>query len=80
MTLSFRADHAVVHLFTDEETVSLLVGDGTVPRDVAVDVPVMDEPAIFAGLFVMTVDKAWSVVRGFVRTRSFAELGEWAAL
>lgn len=80
VTLGFRADHAVVHLFTDAETVYLLVGDGTVPWDESVDVPVMDEPAGFTGHFVMSVDTAWSVVQGFVRTGSFAELGEWVVL
>ncbi len=32
LTLAFRDDHAVVHLMSDPERTSLLVGDGTVPR------------------------------------------------
>jgi len=80
LTLSFRAEHAVVHLFTDEETVSLLVGDGTVPWEATVEVPVMDELAIFTGYFVMGVDRAWDAVESFVRTGSFTELGEWVEL
>jgi len=80
LALGFRADHAVVHLFTDARTVSLLVGDGTVPRDEAVEVPVMDELAIFTGYFVMGVDRAWDAVESFVRTGSFTERGEWVEL
>lgn len=80
MTLSFRADRAVVHLFTDEETVSLLVGDGTVPWDETVEIPVLDEPAIFTGYFVLRLDTAWSVVRSFARAGGGAEPGEWVVL
>jgi len=80
LTLAFRAGHAVVHLFTDEETVSLLAGDGTVPWGETVEVPVLDELAIFTGYFVMGVDHAWDVVESFVRTGSFTELGEWVEL
>jgi hypothetical protein len=80
LTLSFRAEYAVVHLFTDEETVSLLVGDGSVPWDETVEVPVMDELAIFTGYFVLGVDRAWGVVHSFVRTGAFTDLGEWVEL
>ncbi|MCW8377825.1 hypothetical protein [Streptomyces justiciae] len=80
LTLSFRADHAVVHLFTDDETVSLLVGDDSVPWDETVEVPIMNELAIFTGHFVMAVDHAWGVAQSFVRTGSFTGLGEWVEL
>ncbi|MFC8346287.1 hypothetical protein [Streptomyces sp. NPDC057280] len=80
LTLSFRGGHAVVHLFTDEETVFLLVGDGTVSPDETVEVPVLDELAIFTGHFVMGVDRARDVVQSFVRTGSFTGLGEWVEL
>ncbi|MET9379796.1 hypothetical protein ABZY09_01600 [Streptomyces sp. NPDC002928] len=77
LTLSFRGDRAIIHLFTDEETVSLLGGDGTVPPEVTVDVPIMDELSSFTGDFVLSVDRAWDVVENFVRTGTFEELGEW---
>ena len=80
MTLSFQGDRAIIHLFTDEETVSLLAGDGTVPPDVTVDVPIMDELSSFTGDFVLSVDRAWDVVETFVRTGTYAELGEWFEL
>ena len=49
LTLSFLGDHAVIHLFTSEESVSLLVGDGSVSPEGQFDVPVMDELGTFTG-------------------------------
>ncbi|WP_328502157.1 hypothetical protein OG828_22805 [Streptomyces sp. NBC_00457] len=80
LTLSFRDDHAIIHLFTSEETVSLLAGDGTVPPDATADVPIMDELSVFTGEFVLSVDRAWDIVQNFVRTGVFEELGEWCEL
>lgn len=80
LTLSFRDDHAVVHLFSDAEKVSLLKGDGTVPPEAAVDVPIMDDLAEFTGDFVLSVDRAWALVRSFARTGVPAALGEWCEL
>lgn len=79
-TLSFRGDYAVIHLFADEESVSLLSGDGTVPPEVIVDVPIMDDLAVFTGDFVLSVDHAWDVVWNFVQAGTFEELGEWCEL
>lgn len=80
LTLSFRDDHAIIHLFTNEESVSLLVGDGTVPPETTVDVLIMDDLAAFTGDFVLSVDHAWDVVRDFVRTEAIEGLGEWCEL
>ena len=83
VTLSFRGDRAVVHHLADldEDPKSfLLVGDGSLAPHGTVDVPVMDEDAVFSGDFVMTVDRAWEAVREFARTRSVAGLGEWCEL
>src|SRR5204863_114447 len=33
LTLGFRNDHAVIHVITNAEQMSLVVGDGTVPPD-----------------------------------------------
>jgi hypothetical protein len=41
LILAFRDDHAVVHLMSDTERMSLLVGDGTVPSGAEVEVPIM---------------------------------------
>jgi hypothetical protein len=81
--VSFRGDRAVVHQLSDldEDPKSfLLVGDGSVPPDGKVDVPVMDDDAGFTGHLVMSVDRAWDAVRDFVRTGSPADLGEWYEL
>jgi hypothetical protein len=80
LAFSFRGGQAVVHGWTDESTIALLVGDGSVPVDEVVEVPVMDEVASFTGDFVSTVDRAWEVVRGFVRGVELAGLGEWFEL
>lgn len=80
LTMGFRDDHAIVHLFTAEESVSLLVGDGTLPSEATVDVPIMDEPSTFTGDFVLSVDHAWDVVQNFLQTATFEDLGEWCEL
>ena len=80
LTLSFLGDHAVIHLFTSEESVSLLVGDGSVSPEGQFDVPVMDELGTFTGDFVMRVDRAWDVMENFVRTGTVEGLGEWYEL
>ncbi|MFD7771115.1 hypothetical protein [Streptomyces sp. NPDC059787] len=70
LTLAFRDGHAVVHLMSDTERMSLLVGDGTVPSEAGVEVPIMDNLAVFTGDFVLDVDRAWDVVHDFARTRA----------
>ncbi|WP_371799007.1 hypothetical protein OG963_14315 [Streptomyces sp. NBC_01707] len=80
LTLGFQSDHAIIHLFTSEESMSLLSGDGTVSSEVTIDVPIMSEMSTFTGDFVLSVDHACDVVRNFVRTGAFEELGEWCEL
>ncbi|NUR04991.1 MAG: hypothetical protein HOY79_53385 [Streptomyces sp.] len=80
LILAFRDKHAVVHLMSDTERMSLLVGDGTVPSSAEVEVPIMDDLAVFTGDFVLDIDRAWDVVETFVRTGTYAELGEWFEL
>ena len=82
VSVSFRGDGAVVQQISDLEAPvsSLLVGDGSVPPEARIEVPVMDELADFTGDFVMNVDRAWAAVRDFVRTGSAAGLGEWYEL
>jgi hypothetical protein len=80
LALGFRGDQAVIHLFHDAEVTSLLVGDGTVAADAAVDIPIMDDLAVFTGDFVLTVDRAWVLVRNFIRTGAPRDLGEWCEL
>jgi hypothetical protein len=80
LILTFRDDHAIIHLFTDEESAFLLVGDGTVPSDVTVDVPIMDDLTSFTSDFVLSLDHAWDVVQNFVHAGTYEELGEWCEL
>jgi len=58
LSLAFRDDHAVVHLMSSTEGISLLVGDGTVPSGAEVEVPTMDDLAAFTGDFVLDIDRA----------------------
>jgi hypothetical protein len=80
LILAFRGDHAVVHLMSDTERMSLLVGDGTVPSGAEVEVPIMDDLAAFTGDFVLDVDRAWDLVHDFTRMRAAGPLGEWCEL
>ncbi|OKJ88868.1 hypothetical protein [Streptomyces sp. CB02400] len=80
LILAFRGDHAVVHLLSAPERMSLLVGDGTVPSGVEVEVPIMDDLAAFTGDFVLGVDRAWELVHDFTRARAVGSLGEWCEL
>ncbi|MGW0940616.1 hypothetical protein [Streptomyces sp. NPDC002666] len=58
LILAFRDDHAVVHLMSGTERMSLLVGDSTVPSGAEVEVPIMDDLAPFTGDFVLAIDRA----------------------
>jgi hypothetical protein len=80
LTLTFRDDHAVVHLMSDSERISLLAGDGTVPSSAEVEVPIMDDLAAFTGDYVLHIDRAWDLVHHFTHTRAAETLGEWCQL
>jgi hypothetical protein len=68
VTLGFRGERAVLHVFEDAETVSLHPGDGTTPADAVVEVPVMDEPAVFSGDMASSLDAAWSLLHRLLRS------------
>jgi hypothetical protein len=73
ITLGFRGPLAVINLFDQPESVLLRRGDGSVAPDDVVEVPIMDDPATFTGMFVMTVDRAWELIQDFVRTGSVGD-------
>lgn len=77
LALGFQGDHAVLHLFDEAGGVALLFGDGTAAADTEVEVMAMNELAVFTGDFVLSVDHAWDVVRGFFQAGVPDELGEW---
>lgn len=80
LTLGFRAGYAVVHLFTSAEQMSLLIGDGVVAPEADVQVPIMDDLVTFTGTFVTNIDRAWTLMRAFIRTASSSQLGTWCEL
>lgn len=80
LILGFRDDHAVIHLMSDSERMSLLVGDGTVPAGAEVEVLIMDDLAAFTGDFVLDIDRAWDLVHDFTQTWAAGPLGEWCEL
>ncbi|MGW6202172.1 hypothetical protein ACWF9B_00735 [Streptomyces sp. NPDC055089] len=80
LTLAFRDDHAVVHLMSDTERMSLLVGDGTAPSGAEVEVPIMDDLTVFTGDFVLDIDRAWDLVHDFTQTWVAGPMDEWCEL
>ncbi|MER6557600.1 hypothetical protein ABT300_07500 [Streptomyces sp. NPDC001027] len=80
LSLAFRDDHAVVHLMSGTERMSLLAGDGSVSSGAEVEVPIMDDLTAFTGDFVLDVDRAWDVLHSFTQTRAADFVGEWREL
>jgi hypothetical protein len=77
LTVGIRGDVAVIHCVIGPERMGLLRGDGSVASDAVVEVPVMDEIAVFSGEVAFGVAAARVVVADFVRT---GVLGEWIEL
>ncbi|MBB4752051.1 hypothetical protein [Actinoplanes lobatus] len=82
LTIGFRGEYAVIHMFVVTPAVQsfLLAGDGTVPSEAYVQVPVMDELTRFTGDVVLEVHRAWDLVRAFTRTGRASDIGEWHML
>jgi hypothetical protein len=78
--LTFRGAYGVVHKFSSEDEVSLLVGNGVVSDDHTVLFPGLEGDTEISGEFVSNSDHAIDVVIAFVRSGSIAELGEWREL
>jgi hypothetical protein len=82
LTIGFRGDYAVIHMFSVAPVAQsfLLAGDGSVPDEAYVQVPVMNELARFNGDVVLNVHRAWDLVRAFIRTGRASDIGQWHAL
>lgn len=82
VAIGFRGEYAVIHMFVAAPVAQsfLLAGDGTVPDEAYVQVPVMDELARFNGDVVLNVHRAWDLVQAFIRTGRAGDIGEWHAL
>jgi hypothetical protein len=80
VTVSVASGWGVVHLFPSADECHLLHGDGAVPEENVIELPVMGEPAIFSGEFVLPRGRAIDLVEAFVRGTPPSELGYWVAL
>ena len=67
----------MVEVAQSQESMALLIGDGSVSPDELVEVPIINEPALFSGEVVMTLDRAWQLVPDFARTGSVGEYEDW---
>ena len=77
LALSFRDGRGVVHRFSAADRVSLLGGDGSVPDEDVLALPLLLGDAEFTGAFVLGADRARTVVRDFVATGDTDPLGTW---
>jgi len=79
LTLGFRGSVAVIEAFVSQEAMAILVGDGSHQGDL-VEVPIMDEDAVFSGPTAIETGRAWRLVQDFLSGRDLGELGEWFSL
>ena len=79
LTLGFRGSVAVIEALVSQEVMAILVGDGSHKSDL-VEVPIMDEDAVFSGPAAIETDRAWRLVQVFLSGRDLSELGEWFSL
>jgi hypothetical protein len=77
LALTFRGADAAVHKFSDDDGVSLLIGDGGLSDDQIVLLPGLEGDTEFSGAFVSSADHAIAVIVAFARSGSLAGLGEW---
>ncbi|MEV7625998.1 hypothetical protein [Actinoplanes sp. NPDC089786] len=80
LMLGFRGDDAVLHLGSDEQTLSLLRGDGRVTPFDTLEIPTPDGPVEFTGDVVTGTDKAWAVIDRFVNDQPLDDVGDWIEL
>lgn len=80
LMLGFRGDNAVLHLSSDEQTISLLRGGGRVSPFDTIEIPTPDEPVEFTGDVVTGTDEAWAVIERFVYDQPLDNVGDWIEL
>ena len=83
LTLAFRDNRGVVHLFDAPDGCWLLRGDGVVQPNEVIDVPVLGEDgedSSFSGKFVSTLPQARATIEAFAHGTAVEELGEWTRL
>jgi hypothetical protein len=82
LALSFKDGYGVIHQFSAEDKVLLLVGDGVIDAHETALVPVLDDidDASFSGDYVLSAEHAWTAVKDFLRHGAVEDLGEWQEL
>jgi hypothetical protein len=80
ITVGLRDGFAVIHCASASDQMALLLGDGSVPPEETVQVPIMDELATFTGGFVLNAARARKVLEDFVDSGNPATLGKWCDL
>jgi hypothetical protein len=78
--VGFRGGFAVMHCASTPDQTALLYGDGSVAAEATIEVPIMDELAIFTGEFVLNTVGARKALKDFVGSGDPASLGEWCDL
>jgi hypothetical protein len=80
LALSAASGHGVIHHFESEKDSYLLCGDGSVPVNELVEVPIVEGSGTFTGDFVLSLPLAVNVVEAFAQGAPVANLGDWVAL
>ena len=80
LTLGFRRGLAVVHRFTDEQSVDLLHNDRATRGAELFAIPVLHLDSEFTAEFVHPLAEAWAVVRAFAGTGVLPDPGSWTRL
>jgi hypothetical protein len=82
LTLSFKAEHAVVHQFSAADEVLLLAGDGVIADKETVALPILDDidGTPFTGAFVLRTTRACAAIAEFLRRGRVEDLGNWQQL
>jgi len=78
VTLGFKDGVAAIQAFRDDSTVIVLRSGALLQTEV--QIPVMDEPAVFSPEFTFPQDLAWSILHEFIHTQDLSHLGEWCEL
>lgn len=79
LSVAFHGGHGVLQRWTTPEQLSLLGGDGSVPMDERVEVPITDDEYLvgYTGEFVSSVEHTFRLVERFLRDGDTESFGDW---
>ena len=80
LTMGFRQGLAVVHRFTDEQSVALLRNRNATRGAALFAIPVFHLDHEFTADFVLPLGEAWAVVKAYVETGTLPDPGSWTEL